>query len=131
VSTTRLQGVLDTTLQVTSKLLYLFALHGNQLLYLFELHGDKLLYLFELHGDKLLYLFELHGDQLPVLYLFELHGDQLVSLLLESFDDLSDQSAMNAVRLDHDEGALGVGHFGNAELRTEILRLTAFRREHS
>jgi hypothetical protein len=61
-----------------------------------------------------------------VIYLFELHGDQLVSLLLESFDNLSDQSAMNAIGFDHDEGSLGVGHFGNAELQTEILRYFDF-----
>jgi hypothetical protein len=34
---------------------------------------------------------------------------------------------MNAVRLDHDEGSLGVGHFVNVELRTEIARNFDFR----
>jgi hypothetical protein len=67
------------------------------------------------------------ANSVPNNYLFELHGDQLVSLLLESFDDLSNESAMNAVGFDHDEGSLGVGHFGNAELRTEILRFIDFR----
>lgn len=41
-----------------------------------------------------------------------LQSDQLESLLFESFDDLADQTALDAVRLDHDESALSVGrHF--------------------
>lgn len=48
--------------------------------------------------------------------LHKLHGDQLESLLLEPLDNLADQPAVDAVRLDHDEGALGVGHFANVEL---------------
>ena len=39
-------------------------------------------------------------------YLHEFHGDALESLLLEPLDDLSDQTALDAVRLDHDESPL-------------------------
>lgn len=35
-----------------------------------------------------------------------LHGHQLEALLLEALDNLADQTALHAVRLDHDEGAL-------------------------
>ena len=36
----------------------------------------------------------------------EPHGDQLEALLFESLQDLSDQTALDAVGLDHDEGPL-------------------------
>ena len=42
-------------------------------------------------------------------YLHEFHGDELESLLLEPLDDFSDQAALDAVGLDHDEGSL-IGH---------------------
>ena len=45
-------------------------------------------------------------------YLHELHGDQLESLLLESLDDVANQVPVDAVGLDHDEGALIVGGHG-------------------
>ena len=32
----------------------------------------------------------------------ELHGNQLVTLLLEAFDDFTDEAPLDAVRLDHD-----------------------------
>lgn len=42
----------------------------------------------------------------------ELEGDQLEALSLETLDDLADQSTLDSVGLDHDEGALLVsGHF--------------------
>jgi len=31
----------------------------------------------------------------------ELHGNQLVALLLEAFDDFTDEASLDAVRLDH------------------------------
>ena len=40
--------------------------------------------------------------------LHELHGDELESFVLEPLDDLPDNAAVDAVRLDHDEGALSV-----------------------
>ena len=40
--------------------------------------------------------------------LHELHGHQLESFVLEPLDDLPDNAAVDAVRLDHDEGALSV-----------------------
>ena len=40
--------------------------------------------------------------------LHELHGDELESLILEPLDDLADNAAVDAVRLDHDEGAFSV-----------------------
>ena len=43
-------------------------------------------------------------------YLHELHGDELESLLFEPLDDVTDEAAVDAVGLDHDEGPLGVGH---------------------
>jgi len=44
--------------------------------------------------------------------LHELHGDELEAALLESLDDIADESALNSIRLHHDESAFGVsGHF--------------------
>jgi hypothetical protein len=43
--------------------------------------------------------------------LHELEGHKLEALLLEALDDLRDDPALDAVRLDHDEGALAVCHF--------------------
>ena len=40
--------------------------------------------------------------------LHELHGHELESFVLKPLDDLPDNSAVDAVRLDHDEGALSV-----------------------
>ena len=45
----------------------------------------------------------------PRTYLHQLHGDKLETLGLEPLDDLSHQSSLDAVRLDHDESPLG-GH---------------------
>ena len=43
--------------------------------------------------------------------LHEPHGDELESFVLEPLDDLSADAAVDSVRLDHDEGSLGVaGH---------------------
>jgi hypothetical protein len=42
----------------------------------------------------------------------ELHGDQLEAFLLEALQDFTDESTLDAVRLDHDEGPLLVG-FGS------------------
>jgi len=42
--------------------------------------------------------------------LHELHGDELESSLFESLDDVADESALNAVRLHHDESAVGIRH---------------------
>ena len=43
--------------------------------------------------------------------LHELHGDELESFVLEPFDDLSAETALDSVGLDHDEGSLVVsGH---------------------
>ena len=50
-------------------------------------------------------------------YLHELHGDELESLLFEPLDDVTDEAAVDAVGLDHDEGPLAVGH-GEAEEET-------------
>lgn len=43
-------------------------------------------------------------------YLLELHGDEPESLLLEPLDDVADESALDGIGLDHDEGALVVSH---------------------
>lgn len=44
----------------------------------------------------------------------ELQSDQLEALLFEAFDDLADESTLDAVRLDHDKSTLLVGHrYGN------------------
>jgi len=48
-------------------------------------------------------------DMLPG-SLHELHGDELETSLFESLDDVADESALDAVRLDHDESAVGVRH---------------------
>ena len=43
--------------------------------------------------------------------LHELHCHELESFVLEPLDDLSADAAVDSVRLDHDEGSLGVaGH---------------------
>lgn len=40
-----------------------------------------------------------------------LHGNELEALVLETLDDLADESTLDTVGLDHDEGALlVVGH---------------------
>lgn len=44
------------------------------------------------------------------MYLKELQGNEAESLLLEALDDLAHETALDAVRLDRDEGALRVGH---------------------
>jgi len=48
-------------------------------------------------------------DMLPG-SLHELHGDELEASLFESLDDVADESALDAIRLDHDESAVGVRH---------------------
>jgi len=42
--------------------------------------------------------------------LHEFHGDKLEASLLESFDDITDESALDSIRLHHDESAVGVRH---------------------
>merc|ERR1712241_1344307 len=46
--------------------------------------------------------------------LHEFHGDQFEALLLETFDDITHESPLDAVGLDHDESSLavrvGLGH---------------------
>ena len=50
--------------------------------------------------------------------LHELHGDELESFVLEPLDDLAADAAMDGVRLDHDEGSLGIaGHFSSGSLQ--------------
>ena len=44
------------------------------------------------------------------LHLHQLQGFEEETLLLEAADDVADETALHAVRLDHDEGDLGVGH---------------------
>ena len=44
--------------------------------------------------------------------LHHLHGHQLETLLLKARNDLANKAALDAVRLDHDEGALLVAHLG-------------------
>ena len=39
----------------------------------------------------------------------DLHGDELESLLLEAGDDLADESALDAIGLDHDVGSFSLG----------------------
>merc|ERR1712050_83133 len=41
----------------------------------------------------------------------ELHGDQFVASLLESAENFADESSLDAVWLDSNEGSLGLGHF--------------------
>ena len=42
--------------------------------------------------------------------LHELHGHQLESFVLKPLDDLTADATVDGIRLDHDEGSLGVGH---------------------
>ena len=42
--------------------------------------------------------------------LHKLHGNEFESTLLESFDDVTDESALDSVRLHHDESAVRVRH---------------------
>lgn len=52
------------------------------------------------------------NQHVSLAYPGELQGDQLEALGLETLDDLADQSTLDSVRLDHDEGAFLVGrHF--------------------
>lgn len=44
------------------------------------------------------------------LHLHHLHSLKEEALLLKTADDVADKAALHAVRLDHDEGHLGVGH---------------------
>lgn len=49
----------------------------------------------------------------------ELEGDQLEALGLETLDDLTDESALDSVRLDHDESTFLVGrHFASRIVRS-------------
>ena len=69
-------------------------------------------------------------------YLHEFHGDELESLLLEPLDDLSDQTALDAVRLDHDESPLvrhvvrGVGRQGVPDTQKVELKKPRERVDH-
>ena len=36
----------------------------------------------------------------------QLHGSELEALLLETLDDLTDETSLHTIRLNHDEGAL-------------------------
>ena len=45
----------------------------------------------------------------PDHYLHKFHGNQFVSSLLESFDDISNEPSLDAIRLDHDESTVGFG----------------------
>lgn len=49
-------------------------------------------------------------------YPHKLHGDQFESFFFEPFDYLADQTALNAVWLDHDESAFGIGVSGHDSL---------------
>lgn len=50
----------------------------------------------------------------PASYPSKLHRDQLEAFRLETLDDLADESALDAIGLDHDEGALLVSrHFAS------------------
>merc|ERR1719445_1989392 len=44
--------------------------------------------------------------------LFHLHSDQLEALVLKSLDNLSHNSPLDAIGLDHDEGSLVITHGG-------------------
>lgn len=53
----------------------------------------------------------------------ELHGDQLEALLLETLDDLANQSTLDGIGLDHDKSALLVsGHVDSME-KNLLLRI--------
>lgn len=53
------------------------------------------------------------GDSIDTTtYPHEFHGDQLEALLFEALDDLADESPLDTVRLDHDEGTFLVGGHG-------------------
>jgi hypothetical protein len=45
----------------------------------------------------------------------KLHGHELETFSLEALDDLADQTTLDAVGLDHDVGALVVGHVSKLE----------------
>jgi len=54
--------------------------------------------------------------------LHKLHGDEFEASLFESLDDVADESSLDAVGFDHDEGAVRVRHLGGSrrfELRIE------------
>lgn len=52
------------------------------------------------------------GIEKPYTYLHEFHGDKLEALLFEALDNVSDEAAVHAVGLDHDEGSFVVRHVG-------------------
>ena len=41
-------------------------------------------------------------------WLAELHGDELEAFSFESLDDLSNESSLDTIRLDHDESSLSL-----------------------
>ena len=41
-------------------------------------------------------------------YVHHFHGDQFKSLLLKSLDDVANETALNGIGLEHDEGAFTV-----------------------
>lgn len=43
----------------------------------------------------------------------EFHGDQFESFFFETFNYLADQTALNAVRLDHDKGTFRISVTGH------------------
>ena len=54
--------------------------------------------------------------------LHELHGDEFESLVLKPLDDLAADAAMDSVRLDHDEGSLGIaGHFVRYKVCNKVI----------
>ena len=69
-------------------------------------------------------------------YLHEFHGGELESLLLEPLDDLSDQTALDAVWLDHDKSPLvrhvvrGVGRQGVPDTQKVELKKPRERVDH-
>jgi len=53
--------------------------------------------------------------------LHEFHGNELESLLLKSLDDFTNESTLDTVRLDHDEGPL-IGHLEVKDRRALLIR---------
>ena len=50
----------------------------------------------------------------------EFHGDKLEALLFKSLDDITDESALDPIGLDHDEGPLLVSFGGHDGLELTL-----------
>ena len=57
---------------------------------------------------------------IEITYMHEFHGDKLEALLFKSLDDITDESALDPIGLDHDEGPLLVSFGGHDGLELRL-----------